>query len=352
MIPEKIETINAKQLYDMKLRPVRFVVEGLLPQGLHIFAGPPKIGKSWLLLQLALSVASGNSFWGLRAEQGSVLSLCLEDSLPRLQQRLSELADEPPDSLHLATISQSLSDGLCEQLEDFLREHDGTNLVIIDTLQKVRGNSGDGNFYASDYQDISMLKRIADEYEIALVLVHHLRKREAEDPHDMISGTTGLIGAADGSYVLRRVHRGDREVQLYTRGRDMEEKVLTLERDRDLGEWRLVESDTPLTVSLRDDPALAALIDYIKTAEYFEGSASQLVENLKLEIQPNILSRKINRYRQELMEIGIIPSFSRTGKQRFLSLRYRDYDGMTSVLRGGEKSSRSPQGVENTGISA
>ena len=157
----------------MKLSPANFIVDGLLPRGLHIFAGPPKVGKSWLLLQLALAVASGNPFWGLRTEQGTVLSLCLEDNYARLQQRISELTDEPPDTLHLTVLSKSLDDGLCDQLEAFLQEHEDTNLIVIDTLQKIRGCEGDGNLYASDYQDIGMLKRIADEYGIAVVLVHH-----------------------------------------------------------------------------------------------------------------------------------------------------------------------------------
>ena len=77
---EKIETITAKDLYNMRLPPTRFVVDGLLPRGLHVFAGAPKVGKSWLLLQLALAVASGTPLWGLRTEQGTVLSLCLEDN--------------------------------------------------------------------------------------------------------------------------------------------------------------------------------------------------------------------------------------------------------------------------------
>lgn len=280
---EKIETITAKKLYDMKLPPIRFVVEGLLPQGLHVFAGPPKIGKSWLLMQLALAVASGKPFWGLETEQGSVLSLCLEDSLPRLQQRLSELTDEPPDTLHLCTFSKSLADGLCDQLTGFLEEHDDTNLVIIDTLQKIRSGSGDGNLYASDYQDIALLKRIADEYQLALVLVHHLRKREAGDPHVMISGTTGLVGAADGSYVLRREHPGDREILLHVRGRDMEEKVLTLERDEELNEWLLVECDTALLDGLKEEPSMLRLVEYMKRELPFDGTASWLVELLGLD---------------------------------------------------------------------
>ena len=205
----------------MKLPPTRYVVDGLLPRGLHVFAGPPKVGKSWLLLQLSLAVASGTRFWGLDTEQGTVLSLCLEDNHARLQKRISELTDDPPDALHLAVLSNSLADGLCDQLEAFLREHEDTNLIVIDTLQKIRGDN-DGNLYASDYQDIGMLKRLADEYGIAVVLVHHLRKREASDPHMMISGTTGLIGAADGSYVLCRENPGDVEAQLYVRGRDIE----------------------------------------------------------------------------------------------------------------------------------
>ena len=348
---EKIETITAKKLYDMKLPPIRFVVEGLLPQGLHVFAGPPKIGKSWLLMQLALAVASGKPFWGLETEQGSVLSLCLEDSLPRLQQRLSELTDEPPDTLHLCTFSKSLADGLCDQLTGFLEEHDDTNLVIIDTLQKIRSGSGDGNLYASDYQDIALLKRIADEYQLALVVVHHLRKREAGDPHVMISGTTGLVGAADGSYVLRREHPGDREILLHVRGRDMEEKVLTLERDEELNEWLLVECDTALLDGLKEEPSMLRLVEYMKRELRFDGTASWLVELLGLDIQPNILSRQLGRDRQELTKAGVTFSFSRTGKQRSLSLRYRDYDGMTAAQCGEGESSRSPESLENRAFS-
>lgn len=150
---KRMETITARELYEMKLSPANFIVDGLLPRGLHIFAGPPKVGKSWLLLQLALAVASGNTFWGLQTEQGTVLSLCLEDNYTRLQKRISELTDEPPDTLHLTILSKSLDDGLCEQLEMFLKEHADTNLIVIDTLQKIRGCEGDGNLYASDYQD-------------------------------------------------------------------------------------------------------------------------------------------------------------------------------------------------------
>ena len=345
---EKMETITAKKLYTMKLPPSSFVVDGLLPKGLHIFAGPPKVGKSRLLLQLALAVASGNNFLGLDTEQGTVLSLCLEDNLSRLQKRVSELTDDPPDNLHLATIAESLADGLCDQLVDFLEEHDDTNLIIIDTLQKVRDGTGDGNLYASDYKDVRTLKRIADEYGIALVLVHHLRKREASDPHMMISGTSGLVGAADGSYVLCKEQPGDKSVQLYVRGRDVEEGVFTLEQDADLSEWMLTGCDAPSTDLMEAEPALRKVVGHLRERHFFEGTATELVALLGLEMQPNILSRKIGSHRQELLNLGISFEPFRSGKQRSIRLRYFGNDGMTVYPPGGRVSSQIPESLGNT----
>ena len=175
MKKEKIITVDGQTLLDMRLPQIRFVVDGLLPQGLHILAGAAKTGKSWLLLLLSLRVAQGKPFWNLQTEKGTVLSLCLEDSLNRIQQRLMDLTEDAPDNLHFATLSKSLSDGLCEQIEGFITEHPDTNLVIIDTLQKVRENSGESNLYATDYKDIGLLKALADKYHIAVVVVQHLR---------------------------------------------------------------------------------------------------------------------------------------------------------------------------------
>ena len=305
----------------MKLPPSSFVVDGLLPKGLHIFAGPPKVGKSRLLLQLALAVASGNKFLGLDTEQGTVLSLCLEDNLSRLQKRVSALTDDPPDNLHLATIAGSLAGGLCDQLVDFLEEHDGTNLIIIDTLQKVRDGTGDGNLYASDYKDVGTLKRIADEYGIALVLVHHLRKREASDPHMMISGTSGLVGAADGSYVLCKEQPGDKSVQLYVRGRDVEEAVFTLEQDADLSEWMLTGCDTPASDLLEAEPALRKVVEHLRERHFFEGTATELAAALQTDMKPNALAMRLNvRAGKLLTDYHIRYENSRSHAGRSISL--------------------------------
>lgn len=233
---EKIKTIDGQTLLEMDLPPTRFIIENLLPQGLHILAGAPKTGKSWLLLLMSLKIAKGETLWNLQTERSTVLSLCLEDSLSRIQQRMFELTDNAPPNIFFSTISKSLNDGLCEQIDYFISEHQDTGLVIIDTLQMVRVNSANSNLYAADYKDIAMLKNLADRYGIAIIVVQHLRKMHDSDPHAMISGSTGLLGAADGSYILMREKVGDREAKLYIKGRDVEEQVLTIKRDTETSE--------------------------------------------------------------------------------------------------------------------
>lgn len=121
------------------------------------------------------------------------------------------LTDSAPDNLYFAVTSGLIGGGLEEQITDFLTEHPATKLVIIDTLQKVRdskGSAGKAGMYGNDYDDISSIKRIADGFNIAILLVHHLRKlQDSDDPFNDVSGSTGIIGAADTNFILRRLHR-------------------------------------------------------------------------------------------------------------------------------------------------
>ena len=271
MKKEKIKTVDGQTLLDMHLPQIWFVVDGLLPQGLHILAGAAKTGKSWLLLLLFLRVAQGKPFWNLQTEKGTVLSLCLEDSFNRIQQRLMDLTEDAPENLHFATLSKTLSDGLCEQIEEFILEHFDTNLVIIDTLQKVRENSGESNLYATDYKDISLLKNLADKYHIAIVVVQHLRKQFDSDPHNMVTGSTGLLGAADGSYVLKRENVGDKDAKLYIKGRDVEEQIMNIRRDEETNECVFVSSDTPIVNLLKSELFFPMLMTYLTAEKEFCG---------------------------------------------------------------------------------
>ena len=184
----RLLTIDGETLMSQPLTPLNFVVDTLLSQGLHILAGSPKVGKSWLALWLAVTVAKGDPVWGMGVKQGTTLYLCLEDSTLRIQNRLFDLTEDAPPTLYFAVMSQQLHNGLVEQIEQFLKEHPQTRLIVIDTLQRIRTAGNDANPYASDYRDIGVLKALADKHRIAILLVHHLRKMNDDDPMNMISG--------------------------------------------------------------------------------------------------------------------------------------------------------------------
>lgn len=322
MSTEKIKTVSGKELLKMDLPPLRFVVENFIPQGLHIFAGLPKVGKSWLLLLLCLKVAQGQAFWNYQTEKGTVLYLCLEDSLNRMQMRLSEITEDAPDNIHFAIMANSLSEGLLKQIDMFLDEHPDTNLIVIDTLQKVRDSIGEANYYAGDYKDISALKNIADSKGIAIVAVQHRRKQKSEDPHMSISGSTGMTGAADGSYVLIRPDEKTTDGKLYIRGRDLEEKILNIKFNADTREWEFVSGDTLLSDAMKSDAVITAVISFIKEQGEFRGQASALCEKLKLNVRGNVITRKLKIYEKELNKIGVEYEKNRTGEKRELILKY------------------------------
>ncbi|MFQ9276221.1 MAG: AAA family ATPase, partial [Christensenellales bacterium] len=167
----RLQTIDADTLQSTAYEPVSFVVDDLLPQGLHLLAGAPKIGKSWLALWLCLCAAQGKPLWTFATRPCEVLYLCLEDSFQRIQSRLFDLTEDAPPTLHFAVMSQQLHNGLVEQIEQFLKEHPQTKLIVIDTLQRIRTVGNDANPYASDYRDIGVLKALADKHRIAILLV-------------------------------------------------------------------------------------------------------------------------------------------------------------------------------------
>ena len=136
---------DADTLQSTAYEPVSFVVDDLLPQGLHLLAGAPKIGKSWLALWLCHCAAQGKPLWTFATRPCEVLYLCLEDSFQRIQSRLFDLTEDAPPTLHFAVMSQQLHNGLVEQIEQFLKEHPQTRLIVIDTLQRIRSAGNDAN---------------------------------------------------------------------------------------------------------------------------------------------------------------------------------------------------------------
>lgn len=320
---QQLQTIDADTLMSTPLPVTQFIVEGLLPEGLHILAGSPKIGKSWLALWICLKVSKGEPVWELPATRGTVLYLCLEDSYARIQSRLFQITDDAPDILHFANLSSSIGDGLENQITSFLTEHPDTNLIVIDTLQKIRDIVPDNNSYANDYRDLSVLKNLADQRHIAILLIHHLRKMKDDDPMNMISGTTGISGATDSNFVLKRKDRNSPRAELHCTGRDIESRVLELSFQKETHTWVLSEPLEREKVSV--DPELLTLSAFLKQLHIFTGTATELSTLLKHEtgelIAPSVLSKKITKHTSGLDKFGIHVSVSRTREARQLCIR-------------------------------
>ena len=159
------KAISAEELLSTPLPPVKWIIPGLLPAGLALFAGPSKAGKSWLTLWLCLQISQGKSVWGREIEPRTVLYFSLEDTLGRLQERLYQLVDaeEDPERLILQTESHGIGQGLEEQVEALVHTYHEVGLIVIDTLQKVRVSDGNGGMYANDYKEAGALKKLADK---------------------------------------------------------------------------------------------------------------------------------------------------------------------------------------------
>ena len=234
------KAISAEELLSTPLPPVKWIIPGLLPAGLALFAGPSKAGKSWLTLWLCLQIAQGNPVWNREIEPRTVVYFSLEDTFNRLQNRIFQLIDggDAPERLILQTECPSIGQGLEEQMESLIHTYRDVGLIVIDTLQKVRVSDGNGGMYANDYKEAGVLKKLADKYGICILLIHHLRKQSAADPFDQISGSTGLMGVADTSWVMQR-KRMSQTADILLTGRDMDDRTLHLRKKIASGLWKM-----------------------------------------------------------------------------------------------------------------
>src|SRR5215210_7942081 len=256
-------TMTAAELMDKELPPVKWAVSGVLPEGVTILAGKPKMGKSWLALGLCVSVAAGGYALGkIPAECGGALYLGLEDPERRLQRRLKKVlaGATAPEGLEVGWSWPRLDQGGVEALRKHLEDHPDTRLIVIDTLKKIRPReSGSRGVYDLDYEALEPLLPLAAEFGVAILVVHHQRKMEAGDPLDTISGSTGLTGGVDGALVLKR-DRGKQDATLLVDGRDIEEpSELALRWEADIASWTLMGDAEQFRISNERRAILDAL---------------------------------------------------------------------------------------------
>ena len=290
------EMFTMARLLKMSLPDPQWAIPTFLPVGVTLLAGKPKMGKSWLALALALAIAENRLALGtLPVTQGDVLYLGLEDSIRRIADRGTKLLQgrTPPENFTWVGVWNQLSTGGLADIEEWLYKHTDARLVVIDTLAKVRPMTpSNSTGYSDDYAVMTPLKAIAEDNNVAILVIHHLRKMGAPDVMDTISGTTGLTGATDCNMVLDR-ERGKDEAILHITGRDVEEQELQLTFDAESAQWVMQGAKTPSLLTK----------DHYRIIEVLEGtygpqSPKEMSE--KLTIQPSYGRKLVH----ELVKMG------------------------------------------------
>ena len=302
-----------------------WIVEDLIAVGLHLLVGPPKVGKSWLSLLLALSVSAGDPFLGFATSKAGVLYLALEDTFERVKQRSWRLVDEARGELRFAVASEGVATGLIAQLRAHLAAFPGTRLVIVDTFQMIRPASRFENPYAADYRDLSPLKEFADANALACVVVHHTRKASNSDVLNTVSGTTGITGCADSTMVLSNVSRAAGNATLTVAGRDREfmEMKVRFSNCR----WELVGVTSREELEERDVPDdVLRVIDFMSGhAPSWRGTATELYSEAGVEcVSVATFGKHLAQHADFMLERGIDYGRVHAAHGSVLSLRSID----------------------------
>jgi len=340
--PKEFDIIDGNTIMAQEYEPLQFAVDKILPHGLFILAGSGKIGKSWLSLDIGVCVATGSSLWDFPAKQSDALYLALEDNLPRLQKRLDKIDAKALDisRLKLTTASFGINSGLIEQVNKFIEKYPETNLIIIDTLERIRDTEADKNIYSCDYRDMTALREITNKHKLTLLLIHHTRKLSDPDPLNTLSGGMGLVGATDGVLVLEKETRTGSKAKLTIANRDTEGFCFKLELDPETCKWRFLGNDSG--APSETEPAeernelLCLLVDgFLK--EEWSGTATELCKALnEIDAVPGItplnIRKKLEANATLLKEEFniVLDSDRNSGKRQIFLNRQTEQQSMTA----------------------
>jgi len=342
--PPKQNEFILKRASDLekKIFPeIKWVVPGIIPEGCCLFAGKPKMGKSIFALNIALAITTGAPALGnLTVEKGSALYLSLDDtSERRLQERISTMlqGDDFPENLYYTTAVNRMDKGGLQALEHAIKSIPDLRLVIIDTLQRFRPldakKSGNSTLYTEDYNMLSELNDMAIQHNMAILLVTHTRKAEAEDIFDMISGSLGLTAAVDTIMMLTRDSRSGGQPVLSIRGRDVEENQFALSQEKERKMW-------VINGELRDvqkTESKQKIVDCLKQADE-PMSPTEIADYTELKVG------HVKKLLVSLMANGIIEKKSR-GKYEYIGKK----DIFEDDNMGTEKGSKEPEVETPTG---
>ncbi len=327
-----VASIAASDLQTAKIDPPEWLIPGVLPQGLAILCASSKVGKSWMAMQMCLAISRGKEFLDYKTNQSSCLYLALEDSLFRLKERLNKVidGDKAPNNFYLAIRANGMDGGLLQQIDEEFEEHPDIKLIIIDTLQKVRGSAKkDEMSYATDYRELGVLKEYADNKKICILLVHHLRKMADEnDVFNMISGSNGIMGVTDNIFIIYKKKRKDENAVLFMTGRDIRQQDIMVHFNETKYRWDMVgtaeeEERKRKKREYENNPIVKTVKDLIKQYPMgWKGTATDLIKAVyDVTGSPCIystaaLGKEIMNIETQLYYDGIEHSMKRSGSSR------------------------------------
>lgn len=239
-----LNIISAPDLQKADLPPTKFLVDRLLPEGASLLAAAPKSGKSWFVLLLGLKIAAGEMFLQWQTQQAGVLYLSFEDTLKRLQSRMNKLLNNAPAPpwFYFSTEIVTIEDGLLELVDEHVKQHPETKLIIIDTFQKIRGQGLRGErWYDHDYREAGAIKEAMDKKGISVLFVHHTSKtKDKDDPFNEITGTNGISGVMDTMFVIKKTSRHAQQATLHITGRDVEQNEFVIRLNETTCQWEFI----------------------------------------------------------------------------------------------------------------
>lgn len=343
-----LQVVTAPELLAAEYPPAKYFVDDFLPEGTSLLSAPSKVGKSWMVLDMSLSIAGGWEFMGRKTNQAGVLYFALEDSPRRIQGRMRKLLNgrKPPPLLSVTTDAPTLDNGFLDVLDEHLKAHPAVELVIIDTLQKIRGAALPRETpYAQDYREIGTIKKFLDARKKSVYFVHHNRKmKDDDDPFNMISGTNGIMGAADTIHVITKDKRTSENSVLHITGRDIVSQDIEIKFNQDSGHWESLGDANWLArerekLAYESSPIVETIKELLRQSpkNRWDGTASKLLEagryiaKTELAVNAQKLGFALKPLKEPLLKYdGIV--YERTGngsgagKHHFYYSRVEDTD--------------------------
>lgn len=249
---------SVAELYAAEFPEPRYLVPDLLPAGLAALGARPKIGKSWMALQMSVAIGLGVPIFGHPTQAGRVLYLALEDSPRRMKSRLKRQGATEHANVRFEFTWAPLLEGGMDQLLRTIDRHRYA-LVVIDTLARAMGHI-DPNKSAEMNVYLGLLQRTAVERNMTILLIDHHRKGNGGDGDviDDLIGATSKSGVLDVAMGLYRA-RGEKNATLKLTGRDIEERELAMRFDVDTGCWECLGDAEEIVSSEHEKAILEAV---------------------------------------------------------------------------------------------